>query len=246
MRGFFDGFFSVFRGLKFLVRTRRAWPFAAVPAVALIVLSSIGLYLAIHFVAPALIERLPPPESTFGRLGVAVLRVVVVVVAGGAGVLVAASCAPVLAGPALEKIILLREKELGLPEREPVPFFTEIAYGLRAQFWAFAVGAPILAVLWLVTLVFPPAAVVTFPLKLVTVLALWAWSLLDYPLSMRGVPLRDRLSLLRRQAPAALGFGAGIALLFAVPLGAVVLLPVAVAAATELGARGLAAPAQAS
>jgi CysZ protein len=60
------------------------------------------------------------------------------------------------------------------------------------------------------------------------------------------VPLRDRLSLLRRQAPAALGFGAGIALLFAVPLGAVVLLPVAVAAATELGARGLAAPAQAS
>ena len=239
MRGFVDGFLSVFRGLRFLVRTRRAWPFAAVPAAVLVVLSLLGLFLAVHFVAPALVGRLPLPESTLGRFGVAALRVVAVVVAGGAGVFVAASCAPALAGPALERIILLREKDLGMPEREPVPFFTEIAYGLRAQLLAFAVGAPILAVLWLLTLAFPPLAVVTFPLKLATALALLVWSLLDYPLSMRGVLLRDRLTLLRRQAPAALGFGAGIALLFAIPLGAIVLLPVAVAAATELGAREL-------
>jgi CysZ protein len=236
VRGFFDGFFSVFRGVRFLVRNKRAWPFAAVPAVVLVVLSLTGLFLAVHFVAPALVARLPPPESIFGRFGVGLLRVVAVVVAGGAGVFVAASCAPALAGPALERIILLREKELGLPERDPVPFFTEIAYGLRAQLLAFAVGAPILAVLWVSTLAFPPLAVVTFPLKLATALALLVWSLLDYPLSMRGVRLRDRLKLLRRQAPAAAGFGAGIALLFAIPFGAIVLLPVAVAAATELTA----------
>jgi CysZ protein len=237
LRGFFDGFFSVFRALRFLLRTKRAWPFAAFPAAVLVALGSIGLFLAVRYVAPALVGLLPPSESTFGRLGVAALRVVATVVSGAAGVFIAASCAPVLSGPALEKIILLREKELGLLEREPVPFFTELVYGLRAQLLALAVGVPILALLWVSTLAFPPIAVVTLPLKLTTGLALVVWSLLDYPLSLRGVPLRDRLTLLRRQAPAAVGFGAGIALLFAIPLGAIVLLPVGVAAATELGAR---------
>jgi CysZ protein len=237
VRGFVDGFFAVFRGLRFLVRTKRAWPFALVPAVVLVALSLLGLFVAIQFVAPALIALLPPPSSSFGRFGVFLLRGLAIVVAFVASVVVAASCAPVIAGPALERIILLREKDLGLPEREPVPFFTEIACGLRAQLLAFAVGAPVFTVLWLLTLAFPPIAVVTLPLKLATALVLLVWSLLDYPLSMRGVRLRDRLTLLRGQAPAAVGFGVGITLFFAIPVGAIVLLPVAVAAATELVSR---------
>jgi CysZ protein len=232
-----DGFFSVFRAVRFLVRTKKAWPFAVVPAALLVATSLIGTFLAVHFIAPALVARgLPYAESMFGRIGVAVLRVVANVVAGVGGAFVASWCASPIAGAALERIISLREKELGLPEREPVPFLTGIACGLRAQLLAFAVGGPILTVLSVLTLAFPPLAVVTFPLQFATLLALLVWELLDYPLSMRGMRLRDRLTLLRRQAPAAIGFGAGIALLFAIPFGAIVLLPVAVAAATELTA----------
>lgn len=237
MRGFVDGFFSVFRGLGFLYRTKRAWPFAVFPAVVLVALSLLGLYLAIQFAAPALVALLPTPSSPEGRFGVFLLRILAIVVAFGAGVLVAASSAPVVAGPALERIMLLREKDLGLPERESVPFFTEIALGLRAQLLAFAVGAPVLAALWLLTVAFPPIVVVTLPLNLAITHVLVVWNLLDYPLSMRGVPWRERLAWLRRQAPAAVGFGLGIALFFAIPGGAIVLLPVAVAAATELVSR---------
>ncbi|HEX4335859.1 MAG TPA: EI24 domain-containing protein [Polyangiaceae bacterium] len=234
--GFVDGLLSVFRGLAFIVRTRRAWPFAAVPALMLVGLSVVGLVVAIRIVAPVVSAHVPLPDSTFGRTGSAALRVGVVVLTAGVGVLLAATFAPVLSGPALERIIELRERALGLPPRAEVSLFTEMWCGLRAQLLAFIVGAPVLAVLWLVSLAVPPAAVVTFPLKAAVALALLSWTLLDYPLSLRGVRLRERLAFMAREAPRVVGFGVGVGVLFAVPLGAIVLLPAAVVAATDIGA----------
>ncbi|HEX3595419.1 MAG TPA: EI24 domain-containing protein [Polyangiaceae bacterium] len=235
VHGLFDGFLSVFRGIAFIGRTRRAWLPSAVPAILLVALTVAGLFVAIHWVAPALMARVPFPDSTFGHFGGAVVRVVVVVLTGGAGALLAATFAPTLSGPALERIIHLREESLGLPRRAPVSVFTELWCGLRAQCVASVVGGPLLAASWLVTLAFPPAAVVTFPLKVLVALALLVWTLLDYPLSLRGMRLRERLALMKREAPRVIGFGAGVGVLFALPLGAILLLPAAVAAATEIG-----------
>ncbi|TDC74720.1 EI24 domain-containing protein [Streptomyces hainanensis] len=59
-------------------------------------------------------------------------------------------------------------------------------------------------------------------------------------LDRRGLPLKERIRLLRRRLPAALGFGVPLVLLFLIPLGAVLLMPGAVAGATLLS-RALAA-----
>jgi CysZ protein len=235
---FAQGFLSVFRGIGFIARTRRAWIPALVPALVFMLLSLAGMFLAIQVVAPAVVERLPVPVSTFGRYGVMALRVGIAVITTIMGVLVAASLSPALSGPALERIIVLRERELGLPERASVSWLLEFWTGLRAQLVAIAVSLPLLAVLWGATLAFPPIAVVTFPLKLLIALTVLVWSVLDYPLSLRGMPLRRRVALLRAEWPRVLGFGAGVGLLFAIPLGAIVLLPAAVAASTEMAIHG--------
>jgi CysZ protein len=237
-RGFIDGVGSIFRGVVFIARTPRAWLPALVPAIALIVLSALGIYFAIAFLTPAIVERIPTSSSGLGRALDGVLRVATAVGTGATAVLLAFWCTPLVSGPALERIVVLRERELGLPERRKVSFLRELYSGFVAGLFTVAVGAPTMAALWLVTLAFPPAAVVTLPLKFATALLLLVFGLIDYPLSLRGMRLGERLSFLRREAPALLGFGMGSVLLFAIPFGAIVLLPAAVAAATEISVRG--------
>jgi CysZ protein len=232
-----DGAASVFRGVLFIVRTRRAWLPSAVPAVILVVLACIGLFAAIHVVSPWVVAHVALPESTLGHASAAVLRVVVAVLTAAISVFVAATFAPALSAPALSRIIELREEALGLPPRERVSFFTEMLCGLTAQLFAYAIGIPVLSALWVVSFLFPPAAVVTFPLKVVVTASLLAWTLLDYPLSTRGVPLRARFAFLREQFPRVLGFSGAVFALFAIPLGAIFLLPAAVAAATDIGTK---------
>ena len=231
-----DGALSVLRGLVFIARTRRAWLPSAAPALVLLVLSCAGLVVAFR-VSPWAVAHVPLPPSDVGRALAGALRVVFAVLTAATSVLVAATFAPTLAAPALSRIVELREQALGVPPRERVSLLTEVACGLSAQFFAYVVGAPALAALWLLTLAFPPASVVTFPLKVAVTAGLLAWTLLDYPLSTRGVPLQARFSFLRSELPRVFGFAAGVFVLFAVPLGAIFLLPAAVAAATEIGAR---------
>jgi CysZ protein len=98
----------------------------------------------------------------------------------------------------------------------------------------YAVGLPLLAVLALVSFLFPPAAVVTFPLKLVVLALLFAWDLCDYPLSLRGMPVAARVALVSRHLGAMLGFGFGLALLSLIPCAPLLALPAGVAGAARL------------
>jgi uncharacterized protein involved in cysteine biosynthesis len=61
-----------------------------------------------------------------------------------------------------------------------------------------------------------------------------AWNLLDYPLSLRGLPPRARLALFRRHPGAAFGFGLCFAGVSWIPLAGVLLLPIGVVAAAQL------------
>jgi CysZ protein len=59
------------------------------------------------------------------------------------------------------------------------------------------------------------------------------------PFERRALRLADRRSALRRQRPTALGFGIAVFLCFLVPLGAILLMPAAVAGGTLLARRSL-------
>jgi CysZ protein len=154
--------------------------------------------------------------------------------AAAAGWIVAALVAPVLSAPALERIVTLVEAQIGAPPRASIGFFLELLCGLRATLLGIALIAPLELVTWLVALFFPPAATVITPIQFLLGAVAVAWSLFDYPLTLRGVSAGDRLGLMRRHARAVLGFGCAFALAFWLPCTGLVLLPIGVAAATQL------------
>lgn len=229
---FSTGAGAVFSAFSLIFRTPALWPFALVPTLVLAVLES-GFLAVGYFVArPWLVEQLPDPSGFWGKLGVGVASFGVVALVAWLGLLVSLVVAPVVSAPALERIVERVETMLGLPPREPLGFLRELWCGLRATLGALAVALPCLLVLFVVELVFPPAAIVTVPLKLLVTALLVALGLFDYPLTLRGVPFPDRLALLKRYPAVVLGFGATFAALFWVACCGVVLLPVGAAAAT--------------
>ena len=228
------GFRSIPRSLIFLISRPRLWPICAVPA---LLLSLFGLgFVAVAFlwILPLVESWLPTQGPWYSRLGSHAASWLAAIVASLVGFLITLVITPPLSGPALEAIVRAREQDLDIAERTPIGFFAEIFYGLKAQFVALLCGAPFLILLWLIELFFPPAAVVTLPLSFLIGAMIISWNLFDYPLTLRGIGMRDRLLLLRRNSRAALGFGAGLTILFWIPCASILLLPVGVAAATEL------------
>ncbi|MDZ7588451.1 MAG: hypothetical protein U5J78_04675 [Parasphingorhabdus sp.] len=61
-----------------------------------------------------------------------------------------------------------------------------------------------------------------------------AWDVCDYPLSVRGLPVRVRVAFLQKHFFPVLGMSAGVALLGLVPCGVLFALPIGVAGATRL------------
>jgi uncharacterized protein involved in cysteine biosynthesis len=226
---------ALFRGWGFLIHTPRSWPYAWVPAALLSVLLALLTWATIELVFPYVASRMPQSSSRWGEtawLGASGLLTLGLFVAG---VFVALTLTPPLAGPALERIIGLRERALGVTPRPALGFWPEIWCGFRAQIFVLIWLVPVLTALWLCELLVPPAAVVTVPLKLVVTSLAVAWNLLDYPLTLRAVRMRERFLLFKRYKAACLGFGAAFSLLFWIPCGCqIVLLPVGAAAATDL------------
>jgi CysZ protein len=235
--GFAEGVAVLWRGVSFLWRTPRAWPFAMVPVSICALLSSVAFGLAVTFMPSLVAQRWPELADMIGLIWARLLGWVITLVAAFGGVVLASLITPPLCAPALEKLIRMREQDLGAPARATPSLLREFSCALKAQLLASAVIGPILAALWLTTFLAPPAAVVTVPLKFIAVSWLLAWTLLDYPMSLRGVSVRDRLRMLRRGARAVFSFGAALAVLFAIPFATLLLLPIAVTAAAELSAR---------
>jgi CysZ protein len=227
--GFVSGFRAVPEGLAFIARTPGVWPYALLPSlVASALIAGFG-WLSFSWLGPAVATRFAEPNVWYA----AIVHYVVAIGAALLGVFLALAITPPLSGPALERIVIAEERELGIPERAPLGFFAEITCGLRAQALAGAFSVPVLTVLWLVDLVLPVAAVVTLPCKLATVALALSWNLFDYPLTLRGVRMRQRLRLVRSNKAAVLGFGLAFSILFLVPCCMIVTLPIGVAAATR-------------
>lgn len=237
---FWFGASSVFRGAGFVVASPRAWPYALVPALLLSLLVAGFGTLSLTVVRELVLgwalgtDAPPAPDGSFGRFFAEVAAWAVTLVALAAGIVVALAITPPLSGPALERIVALREAELGAPPREDLGFFAEMLCGLRAQAFLLFFAVPIVIALWIVEIFFPPAAIVTAPLAFLVTSFSLAWNLFDYPLTLRGVRMRDRFGLAMRHKPAFFGFGIAFAILFWVPCLGVLLLPVGAAASTHL------------
>ncbi len=218
-----DGLGALGFGFRFLIRSPRTWPLAWVPAVIFIALFFATTALSVFVIRPMLTDGL---GSILGWVGA--------IAAGLVGVLLSLALTPPLAAPALEGIVSQVEHSLGIAERRPIGFWAELGLGLRSAALVACLAVPLLGILTLANLILPGAQFVTIPLKLLVASAALAWNLFDYPLTLRGFPLRQRLRVLRRNKASVLSFGASFAVLFWLPCFPILMLPVGVAAATRL------------
>ena len=216
-----------------MLRTPRAWPAALVPGFVLVCLSALVVWASLSGLRPLVAEwavgRGAVVRTLLPWLAAAVTSLV--------GWLLALAVTPPISAPALEHIVALRERDLGLEARPRIGLVSEMWCGVRALVFGAALAIPVLVVATLVDLFVPLAWVVTVPIRWVVLSLSVAWNLFDYPLTLRGVPIRERWRLMRSHFRTVAGFGLSFAALFSFPCLSVLLLPVGVAAATELVGR---------
>ncbi len=232
--GLVGGMGALFEAVGFVVTTPAVWPLAILPVIVALVLTvgcgALGLW-----GATALADHLAAAAS--GGLAVAIAWVLRVLLGGVAlllSVVVAMSLAQPLSGFALERIARAQEKRLGGREWPEQGTLASMLGSLQVTFTALAMGLPVLAVLTAITILAPPAAIVTIPLKFLTTALMIAWDFLDYPLSVRGVTVTGRLRFVAAHFWAVLGFGVASGLVLLVPGVGLFLLPIGVAGATRL------------
>ncbi len=231
--GFWRGFSALFAGMRGLLAMPRAWPYALVPALVFTLLESAIAVAAFRLVLPWVEQRLAGEGAWRGLLAGGAAWLVALVTLG-VGWLASAALTPALSAPALERIVDLVERDVRAPARAPLGALAEFWCGLRSTLLSGAFTLPLIALLTLLELLFAPLAVVATPLKLVIGAIGVAWGLFDYPLTLRGVRARQRLTFVNRHAGVVLGFGSAFALVFWLPCCGVVMLPVGVVAATRL------------
>jgi CysZ protein len=226
--GFGAGAAAFFGGFRILFGTMRAWPYAAVP-----VLVGLGLFFTFSIASTFLL--IGQIERWFGAEGwwIPIVQVLVSIVAVIVSAFVALALAQPASGPALEALSRVTERELGIPEHTPTPFLTDVARATGSAMLGLAGGMLAFIVLLLIGLI-PGAVIVTVPLKFVAAALFIGWDLCDYPLSVRGMPLGERLRFVGSHFGAVLGFSAGVAVIALIPCGFLLVLPAGVCGATRL------------
>jgi len=231
--GFGRGFVVPFSAARRLLGLPRAWPLMIVPALAFLLLEAVFVGVSWRFLKPwaaarlATLSFLPDALAVGASWLVTALAVVL-------GWLLAVFLAPVLSAPALERVVSITERDLRAPPREPLGFVNEFWCGARALLSSLALTLPLVLGLSLVELLLPPLAIAITPLKLLLGALGVAWGLFDYPLTLRGIGSRARFRFMSRHFAVVLGFGCAFSLVFWLPCFGILMLPVGVAAATQL------------
>ncbi|NYF10816.1 CysZ protein [Leifsonia sp. AK011] len=246
---FFSGVGLLFRGLKVWGTAPRLMILGMIPALivgvvflAAIITLGVNLESFSALITP-FAERWDEPFRTGTRLvaAAALLTVAVLIV-----VFAFTTITLIVGQPFYELIWKHAERRFG-----PVP---ESSLGFWRAFWR-GVGAglrilvpTVLLGLMLFVLGFIPVVGQILVPVLGAVIGGWylTLELTGLPFDARGFTLRERRAALRSQRAATLGFGAATYLVFLVPLGAVVMMPAAVAGATLLARRALREPTQAA
>ncbi|HWG45759.1 MAG TPA: EI24 domain-containing protein [Gemmataceae bacterium] len=232
--GLFSGIEAFGRGIAFVVSTPRVWGYAMVPTTILLLLSCGLTGLAIwgsHHLSTSL---LGDDLGAWGKIGWWSLAIFLDVVGLVLAMLLALSLAQPLSGFALESISHAQEIALTGHAAPKTSFIANLFSTAKAVLIALLIGGTLLTVLFLISFFFPPAAIVTVPLKLIVCGWMLAWDFIDYPLAMRGVGLEARFAWVGRNFGAFTLFGLLWAAVIIVPGMVLVILPMGVAGATQL------------
>lgn len=230
-----DGIRAVFGGIGFIVTTPRIWPHAAVPMALLLLmacgLSALGIWGGNQLTNALLGEN----EGIWSKTGSWTLAVFLWIVALLVAMLVALLLAQPFSCFSLEAISLAQERALLGRETAVPSLLFSLLIALSVTVVTLIVGVTGYTLLFLVTILFPPAAIVTVPLKFLFGSCLLAWNFIDYPLSVRGMGVWRRLGWIFRNFEEFSVFGLtwGL-LLFLIPGIFLLILPMGVAGATRL------------
>lgn len=236
VHGFALGANSLLVAFKRLLSTPALWPYALLPCVTLVGLTALLLAFAADPLVTLALARtgLDSADTWYGSTGRVVVSSVLWLTSALVALWIGAVTTPPLCAPALEHLVRAEERELHAVPRPKLSIWAEWSAGLQAQAVALVFSAVTWGALTLLNVLLPALAVVTLPLSVLAVAAALAWSLLDYPLTLRGIKAKRRVRLFARQPLAILGFGVPFALLFWFPCSGVLLLPVGAIAATRV------------
>jgi CysZ protein len=223
------------RGARFIFEQRRCWPAAAAPALILLLLAVPVLWLSVARFGPWLSsELLPDPGTWYAESAQIALRWLSSALAAYLGLWLALLRAPLHSAPALSGLGGARERALGARARAPQSFWFELRCGLEAQVGGLLLALPLWLLSWAAAAALPGAGLLLVPLQALPLAVGLAWNLLDYPLTLHGVRVRERWALLRRAPLSILGFGFCLAAVSVIPGAALLLLPAGVVGATDL------------
>jgi CysZ protein len=233
--GFRVGLRSLFDGYRYLFRTPDVWPLAIVPIFVALILASIFGVLSVKgafWLVAKYMTREDP--STYWKIASVLLNIVAVLVALVVALFLAFALGKPLSGPVLERIVRRVSNELGAPEWPTPTLAQDVFRSLQSTLVALVFTLPILVPLVIIGVLFPPAAVVTTPLQFIVTAMGAAWDFCDYPLSIRGARVAERIEFVRRNIRAVMGFGLGLGLLLLLPCSLVLVLPAGVIGAAHL------------
>jgi CysZ protein len=243
---FFSGVGLLLRGIGLYVRSPGLMLLGVVPA-----LLSGALFLAAFGTLVYFVDDLAALVTPFADDWSSTARALVRVVAGlaflGVGGLLAVltftAVTLAVGDPFYEKISeRVEERYGGTPGAVEVPFWASlrqsVADSVRLVAKSALIGVPLFAAGFI-----PVVGQIVVP---VIGAAVGGWflalELTGAPFYRRGMRLPDRRSRLKTDRPTALGFGVAVFVCFLIPLGAVLIMPAAVAGATLLARRSLGQP----
>ncbi|BCJ53782.1 membrane protein [Actinoplanes sp. NBRC 14428] len=245
-RDFFAGAGLLARGLGLVLRSPRLLGLGLLPAL----LAGL-LYAAAVITLIAFVDDLAAAVTWFADDWSAFWRGLVRVVAGAAllglggllSVLTFTAVTLLIGDPFYEKISgLVEHRYGGVPDEVEVPLLASLGRSLRDSLRL--IGLSVLLGLPLFVAGFIPVVGQTVVPVLGGAVAGWllAVELTGVPFQRRDKRLRDRRAALRARRPLALGFGVAVFACFLIPLGAVLLMPAAVAGGTLLSRKVLGLP----
>jgi CysZ protein len=246
---FFSGVALLLRGLQLYARSPRLVLLGILPALLSAVLF-IAAYAVLAWFATDLAELVTPfaddwPEQA--RQVVRTLAALALLGLGGLLAIVSFTAVTLIVGdPLYEKISeYVEDRYGGTPGRVDVPLWRSVRRSAADSARLVAVSALVGIPLFFAGLI-PVVGQTAVPVLGASIGGwLLALELVGAPFYRRGMRLADRRRALRSVRPVALGFGVAVFVGFLIPLGAVLLMPAAVAGAALLARRSLGQPVEA-
>ena len=239
MKSFVTGVGLFGRGIGEYARNPRMWLLGMIPAVLSATLFAVVLGLLFYFVGDiagwltGFAEDWPDGARQAARL---VAAVALVVSASLLTVLTFTAVTLLIGDPFYERISeLVENRHGGVPDAEGTRWWLNVWDSLRLIGFSVLVGIPLFAAGFI-----PVVGQFVVPV-IGALFGGWvlALELVGVPFSRRGMRLGDRRRALRRHRPLAIGFGAVVFVCFLIPLGAILLMPAAVAGGALLARKAL-------